>query len=166
MFCPNCGAKNGAEQKFCRSCGMNLEQTAVTLADQFGADFEISSRSVDRFFNSLGKFAFGGFGTVLVIGIGFLIYSVISKFIVDGSQVAFGVFLILFLIFASLSLVYVIYNESKKDKKRAASDERGRELSSAATQNLLSEPSQMPIPSVVDDTTELLRIESKTRRLQ
>ena len=64
MFCPNCGAKNSSEQKFCRSCGMNLEQTALDLADQFGAVRDVSSQSIDRFFENLGKVAFGGFGTV------------------------------------------------------------------------------------------------------
>ena len=166
MFCPRCGSKNSTEQKFCRSCGMNLEQTAVELAGQFGSDHEISTRSIDRFFNSLGKFAFGGFATVLVIGLGFLLYTILSRFILNGSQIAFGVFLFLFVVFAALSLVYVIYNESKKDRKvERRVDPLVLERSAPDTGKLLTESSELPIPSVIDDTTDLLHIEARTRKL-
>jgi len=165
MFCPNCGAKNSSEQKFCRSCGMNLEQTALTLADQFGAVRDVSSQSIDRFFENLGKVAFGGFGTVLVIGLGFLLYTILTRFILDGSQVAFGVFLFLFVIFASMSLCYVIYIESRKDRRAFKHLEpSARDLSAPDTGRFLKEPAEMPIPSVVEDTTDLLHVEAKTRR--
>jgi len=165
MFCPNCAANNSSEQKFCRSCGMNLEQTALTLADQFGPDRSVSSQSIDRFFNSLGKVAFGGFGTVILIGIGYLLFTILTRFILDGSQVAFGVFLMLFVVFAALSLVYVIYNEAKKDRTDTKRIEPAVfDLPPPDTGKLLSEPSQMPIPSVVENTTDLLHVESGTRK--
>lgn len=34
MFCPNCGEQNSLEQKFCRNCGINLEQTAAFVREQ------------------------------------------------------------------------------------------------------------------------------------
>lgn len=166
MFCPNCGAKNSSEQKFCRSCGMNLEQTALDLADQFGAVRDVSSQSIDRFFENLGKVAFGGFGTVLLIGLGFLLYTIFTRFILDGSQVAFGIFLFLFVIFAAMSLSYVIYNEGRKDRRAGIRAEPTvRDLSVPDTGRLLTKPAEMPIPSVVEDTTDLLHVEAKTRKL-
>jgi hypothetical protein len=145
---------------------MNLEQTAGTLADQFGAVRDVSSQSIDRFFNNLGKMAFGGFGAVLVIGIGYLLVTVFRRFILDGTQIAFGVFLILFIVFAALSLTYVIYNESKKDRKPLNTrKQKANELSVPDTGKLLNEPSQMPTPSVVENTTDLLAVETKTRKL-
>lgn len=149
---------------------MNLEETAITLVDQFGSVRDASSKSIDRFFNNLGKVAFGGFGAVVMIGIGYLLLTILTRFILDGSQIAFGVFLMLFIVFAALSLVYVIYNESKKDdqsaKRAVTSDLRSiPELSGPDTGKLLSEPSHMPIPSVIENTTDLLTVESKTRKL-
>ncbi len=145
---------------------MNLEQTASTLADQFGSDRGVSTRSIDRFFNSLGKVAFGGFGTVILIGIGYLLITILTRFILDGSQIAFGVFLMLFVVFASLSLVYVIYNESKKDRTETKRIEPAViDLLAPDTGKLLSQRSQIPIPSVVENTTDLLHVEPKTRKL-
>jgi hypothetical protein len=33
MFCPNCGNQGARDQKFCRSCGMNLQKVATALID-------------------------------------------------------------------------------------------------------------------------------------
>lgn len=165
MFCPNCGAKNTTEQKFCRSCGMNLEQTAITLADQFGMDRYSSFKSIDRFFSGLGKIAFGGFSAVMIMGVAYLLYIILTRFVLSGSQRAFGIFLFLFVTFASLSLVWVIYNESRKDRKKFGPPESASGLASAETGKLLNASTQQPIPSVVEDTTDLLHAERPTRNL-
>lgn len=166
MFCPNCGAKNSSEQKFCRLCGMNIEQTAIELAEQFGDDREDSEKTVDRFFRGLGKFAFGGLGIVILIGIGFLLYTIFMQLILEGSRIEFGIFLMVFIVFAALSLAYVFYNEIKKDRKQSRPSEASqKEFSAPDTRSLLNEPSQIPIPSIVEDTTDLLTVESKTRKL-
>jgi len=149
---------------------MNLEQTAVTLQEQFGSAEGASSKAIDRFFENLGKFAFGGFGAVVAIGIGFLLYTIFVQMLLGGTRIAFGVFLMLFIVFASLSLVYVIYNESKKDNKtkRAGSSSEPAptpELFAPDTGKFLNESTHMPIPSVIEDTTDLLKVDSKTRRL-
>ena len=142
---------------------MNLEQTAVALADQFGAVRYVSSRLIDRFFENLGKVAFGGFGGVILVGLGFLLYTIFTRFILDGSRVAFGIFLFLFVIFAAMSLSYVIYNEGRKDRR--AGKPSVRDLSAPDTGRFLTEPAEMAIPSVVEGTTDLLQVEAKTRKL-
>lgn len=149
---------------------MNLESTAVTLAEQFGTGHD-SGRPIDRFFENLGKFAFGGLGTVLAIGIGFLLYYIFTQILLEGSRAAFGVFLMLLVVFASLALVYVFYNESRKDKMKAvragASELQATpELAAPDTGKLLNEPSQTPIPGVTEGTTDLLKVEAGTRKLK
>jgi hypothetical protein len=149
---------------------MNLEQTSMTLQEQFGSVEGVPSKAVDRFFENLGKFAFGGFGAVVAIGIGFLLYTIFVQMLLEGTRIAFGVFLMLFIVFASLSLVYVIYNESRKDNKakRAGSSPEPAapaELAARDTGRFLNESTHMPVPSVLEDTTDLLKVDAKTRRL-
>jgi hypothetical protein len=72
----------------------------------------------------------------------------------------------LFIVFAALSLVYVIYQESTKDRNRPMRVDGQGILKAPETGKLLREPSQMPIPSVIEDTTDLLTVESKTRKLK
>lgn len=168
MFCPNCASKNSAEQKFCRSYGMNLLQTVESLAAQFGTGHDAQTAKVENFFNQLGKFAFGGFGAVVVIGIGILLVTTFNKFIGNGSNIMIGVFLMLFLVFAALSLVYVIYNESRKDNqalRKAVEPSNAPEIALRDTGKLLNEPTDLPIPSVIEDTTDLLHVEARTRKL-
>ena len=80
----------------------------------------------------------------------------------------FGSFFILFLVFASLSLIYVIYNESRKDKARdlasAADGEGVSEIAAPVTGRFLADPIHEPIPSVVDHTTELLKTKPRSDR--
>ncbi|MGB2752233.1 MAG: hypothetical protein WBC19_09265 [Pyrinomonadaceae bacterium] len=145
---------------------MNLEQTSASLTEQFGGVPD-TERKVNWFFNSLGKVAFGGFGGISVAGFILLIYTIASKMIFTGDRMVTGILLSLFLIFAALSLVYVIWQESVKDKKSKFATvpqlETDRELSA----NVLADGSNFtPTPSVVEGTTELLDIKRKTSQLK
>jgi hypothetical protein len=147
---------------------MNLQQTVESLSAQFGTGHDADTAKAEKFFNQLGKFAFGGFGAVVVIGIGILLVSIFNKFIGNGSNIMIGVFLMLFLVFAALSLVYVVYNESKKDNKALRTVDvptKALESDSRETGRLLNEPTDLPIPSVIEDTTDLLHIDAHTRKL-
>ncbi len=143
-------------------------ETAGSLAVQFGKVRNAKDAARGRFFENLGKFGFGGLGAVVVIGLCFLIYTIITKFILDGSRVASGVLLTLFIIFASLSFIYVIYNESRKEGRssrvRDSEENALSVLPAPTTGKFLTDPAHEPVPSVVEHTTELLRSQPRKHK--
>ena len=163
MYCPNCGQGNSIEQKFCRKCGLNLEGTANSLLEQRPDGGVIFA---DKRLELFGNIAFGGLGLAGLAAVAALIYTVITKFILTGSGVAFGVIVSLLLIFAVLGLVYVVLNEIRKEKRakrnRAISS---KELEDRVTARLLEEGEFQAVATVVEDTTELLKARVKNRKL-
>ncbi|MBC7898490.1 MAG: hypothetical protein H7070_00375 [Saprospiraceae bacterium] len=165
MFCPGCGEKNSIDKKFCRACGLNLEQSAQSLLEQFPSakspDLEKSERRLEKF----GNVAFGGLIVVVLASVVGMIYTIFVKFILNGSGVIAGILLILFLIFAVLGLAYVAFNESLKEKRHAGPKRYGDPvLERFDTGKLLNENPFDPVPSVIEETTDLLPVENKTRK--
>lgn len=160
MYCPNCGQSNELDQRFCRKCGLNLEEIGESLSSQLlGGKVEPADRRLELF----GNIAFGGFGIIVLLGIAALIYTVLAETVLSGKDMVFGIALTLFLVFAAMTLAYVAMNESRKQKQ--AKRKRKPELASPDTAKLLDDPHFEPVPSVVDDTTELLKVEARTRKL-
>jgi len=168
VFCPNCGANNSTEQKFCRACGLNLEKTAETLLEQIPSAESAKLLKRERNLQKFGNVAFGGFGLVLLIAICAIIYLIITKVILSGNSVFGGIMLIAFIIFAALSLAYVAFNEDLKERKQKANPNLKNELpEKLETGKLLEEKPFEPIPqSVTENTTDLLYAEQKTRKLE
>ena len=170
MFCPNCGANNSTEQNFCRSCGLNLEKTAGSLLQQLPNAESANLLKQTKLLEKLGNVAFIGFASVFLVGISMLIFVVFNKMVLSGENVLFGLFLISFIIFAILSLAYVFFNETLKEKKAKRNTVLNREsemeLEKRDTAKLLEEKYFEPVPSVVEDSTELLLVENKTRKIK
>jgi hypothetical protein len=146
---------------------MNLEHSAASLLEQFPdaprADLQREEKMLERF----GNVAFGGFGVVVLLAIAGLIYWIVDKAILSGEGVLMGILLIAFLIFAALSLAYVIWRESLKEKRAKLETAPGRAIgTTGTTEKMLSESAFEPLPhSVVENTTELLTVKDKTRKL-
>ncbi|MEQ1924274.1 MAG: zinc-ribbon domain-containing protein [Pyrinomonadaceae bacterium] len=177
MFCPKCGSKNSIEQKFCRTCGLGLEGSALSLREQLpelaNTELERQERNLERF----GSVAFLGFGVVVIGGALFLLYQLISKMILNSANPAGGIYLMAFLVFASLALAYVIRREYLNEKRKklsqanthSAQDEPQPNIintpifepAAATTGKLLEESTFEPVPSVVEGTTELLKVRSR-----
>lgn len=167
MFCPNCGANNSTDQKFCRSCGLNLEQTALSLLEQIPSAESAKLLKREKSLEKFGTIAFTGFGLVLLSGIGAIIYLIITKMILTGSSVFGGILLVAFVIFAALLLVYVGLNEDLKERKQKANPLLKNELTGKKeTGKLLEEKHFEPIPSVTENSTQLLLVENKTSKLE
>ncbi len=170
MFCPNCGANNSTDQKFCRTCGLNLEKAAESLTEQIPNAGDKTPAKQTHLVEKFGEIAFNGFMAICVFGILALLYTIITKFIIPGpaSNVIFGIFLILFIIFASLTLAYVVFNEAlkEKEKKKKLTPSRENELADAKdTGKLLDEGTLQPVSSVTENTTDLLYDKSRTSKL-
>jgi hypothetical protein len=165
MFCPNCGANNSTEQKFCRSCGLNLVKSAESLVEQMPsaqtANLLRHEKAIERF----GNFALGGFGVVVIIGIATLVWFLVTKILIRGTDIFSAVLLISFIVFAILSLLFVIFNETLKEKKAKINHTLENELTEPKnTGKLLEEKPFEPIPSVVENTTELLYTKNKSQK--
>ena len=163
MFCPACGSKNKNDQRFCRSCGMNLESAAESLRDLKPTEQSDLARR-EHFLEVFGNIAFGGFGIVLLIAVLGLIYYIFTRMVLGGEQPLAGVLLINFILFAVLTLVYVIANEDLKEKKKKARPAPPKELENpVVTGKLLEEKEFEPIPTVTENTTDLLPVRDRER---
>jgi hypothetical protein len=145
---------------------MHFKDVALALAEQFAdvprSDLQKQERMLERF----GDVAFTGLGVVVAIGIGAMLYAIVTKMILSGTQPLSGLLLAAFVIFAGLSLAYVFWNETLKESRKRVDLAPGRDLNAAATARLIDERPFNPAPSVVEDTTALLSIERKTKELE
>lgn len=158
MYCPNCGKTNSGEQKFCRSCGLQLEQVVQSLVSQLtapDADKTLIERqnNLDRWIKMIAVSTISLFVGAVLWGI---IYSII---IVKGEILGGSIFLAIILGILLFALL-VLYRESisKKPSKQKSS---GPDSLANDTAKLLSEPRFEPVPSVVERTTELLTVNRK-----
>jgi MFS family permease len=145
---------------------MNLEQIAAAMTDQYptGSMHELDrkEKQLERF----GRIAFGGFGIVIGIAVIGLIVTIFSKMILTGSQFWVGIVLVAFIVFAALALAFVFLNEDLKERRKAMARPAAKDSGlGAVTNELLLQPPASQFVSVTEDTTELLSVEHKTRRL-
>lgn len=167
MFCPNCGANNSTEPKFCRSCGLNLERSAESLLEQLPTAHSASLLKQKKTIERFGNFALGGLGVVVLLGVTILIYTIIEKYLVGGMSIYTAVLLIGFILFASLSLIFVVFNESLKEKKAKINSKMTNELGEkTGAAKLLEDKYFESISSVTENSTDLLYSKNKTRKFE
>jgi hypothetical protein len=167
MFCPNCGANNSTEQKFCRACGLNLEKTAESLVEQIPSAESASLLRREKLIERFGNFALGGLGVVILLAVTILIYTIVEKLLVGGTNVYFAVLLTAFIVFAFLSLIFVFFNENLKEKKAKTNPALDNELPERKqTAKLPEEKPFEPVPSITENTTGLLYAEQKTKKFE
>ncbi|HYH86526.1 MAG TPA: zinc ribbon domain-containing protein [Pyrinomonadaceae bacterium] len=155
MHCPNCGTKTSTEQKFCRACGLSLDELARMLTEQLPearARLLERQQKVERW---LGRVS-GAFVAMFVCAI---IVAVVWGVIIAKGQILGGLLFLAFIIGAVASLSLVYYNESLKEKLGQPPAPNPSLPDPAPTGKLLPEPRFEPVPSVTERTTDLLAVE-------
>jgi hypothetical protein len=165
MFCPSCGSTNSIDQRFCRKCGLNLESAARSLTEQIPAGDRAELARREERIEKFGRLAFIGFLNVLVIAILGLLYAILDRLVFSGNNPIVGILLMAFIVFAMLVLGYVYFRESLKEtrKKIVPVESKPDFAHTATTTRLLDEKQFQPIPSVIEDTTELLPSRKRER---
>ena len=153
MFCPNCGNQAAGDQKFCRSCGMNLQKVAPALAEhlaEFGTGQSVRESAEDLRHLAVRRVIWGG--AVMFAGIA---VSIIGKMIIHNDEVVgagalvsiFGIFLTAYFL---LSAIYKPVSSGRRLPPEA-------KLSGAKTTAQLP-PERLAVitPSITERTTDLL----------
>ena len=97
MYCPNCGQSNSNEKKFCRTCGLALDETVRSLVAQKGESLDVTlderTKTVDRL---LTVFGIGGAAAFLTVLVGTIVF----KIILEKGNLWSGIGLITFMSFS------------------------------------------------------------------
>jgi ABC-type bacteriocin/lantibiotic exporter with double-glycine peptidase domain len=162
MYCPSCGKENDIEQKFCRTCGLNLEPSALSVLEQKPGGGRAAIRRQERNLERFGTIAFTGLAIAIVLGVLAMMYAILDRFVFSGDNPLIGVLLMAFLLFAMLALAYVFWREHLNDKRKTLqSTPAAHSLPTPPTGKLLNESTIDLVPSVVEETTTKLRIEKR-----
>jgi hypothetical protein len=156
MFCPSCGAVNEAGQSFCRACGLNLDPVTQVVADQFPTKEYAAYLRQKELLKKAGLFSFSIAGLIAFFTL--LFYAAYYKMIIFGPDLMFWSATAAFLAFLLLSAVFYTYTKlfmkfEKGDPRFAAP---GRPVDTEPTTRLIEDRPFEPVPSAVEDTTELL----------
>lgn len=159
MYCPNCGKTNSAEQKFCRSCGLNLEKTVQSIAEQLTAEeidkhIQDRRRIVDWWINIIAGSAI----SVLVVSV---LWGIIYEIIIVKGEVLGGSIFLGFVLALILFALLVIYRESLLKASGKGSLAQQKRSQAEDTAKLLPESSAESMPSITERTTDLLMAEKK-----
>jgi hypothetical protein len=153
MFCPNCGNQAAADQKFCRSCGMNLQKVAPALIEHMaetGSDqlpvetSDVNRRRVRR------NVLWGTVTTGAGVAYGIVGKVMIHEDMVTGAGALVAVGGLFWLIYTFLSVSFGLAPATRSlSQPEGAPDAK-------TTGRLTPEMAPGIMPSVTERTTDLL----------
>jgi hypothetical protein len=143
---------------------MNLTDIAASFLQQFPHEGTANIQKQERMLERFGQIAFGGFGVVVLAAVAGIIYWIVTKVILTGESFWGGILLIAFIVFAALTLAYVFLRESIKEKKQKINPQLAGNVNASVRR--LGDAAFQPAMSVIEDTTDLLPVENRTKKLQ
>jgi hypothetical protein len=159
MHCPSCGAETTLEQRFCRSCGMDLETVGKLVAahsspEKLKLEKSLTEKaSRQRMYQSLkwGMICF-------ILGMAAL---ATTKTLALDKAFNLGP---LFLLFMGMGLMLYgvlspMRDHASKSRKVLDSGRTGELHEAEATKELMSAPVPVSVPSITERTTQLLATE-------
>lgn len=162
MHCPHCGTEASEQQKFCRSCGFNLEKVAQLLTEQLpmvaedqpavdkAADLKGQLRRTERWLS----IALTSFFLILAGGVS---WGIISKIMIEKGAVWTGLALLLFIASTAITLFFVARREELREALTGRQSPQPTALPpEKSTVKMLAEAQSELAPSVTEHTTKRL----------
>jgi hypothetical protein len=166
VFCPNCSAKNKIEQNFCRFCGFNLQDTTKSLVKQLSIDKNARQFKQLKLIKRLTELSSIGLAILVSSGIIFSVYAILNHMILSGKRVFLGLFLIYMIFEFAIRQIRRI-KRGKIMADEAKTNPLPVELEKMETAKFLEEkPFSPAAASVTENSTELLFVENKTKKLR
>lgn len=156
MYCPNCGKENASGRNYCRTCGLKLDAVAKAVAEILPSEENAALQRRKRVLEKLGRGALLIAGLIAVMT--FIFAAALYKLILFGPEVLFLASAIALAVFATLGAGMIGYSKlfigNGTNDGRAAPIEGVAPL--RATGKLIEDRPFEPIPSVAENTTDLL----------
>ena len=154
MFCPNCAAQNDESQRYCRTCGLRLDEIVAELIAQDPPPEMAAMLKRKRHIQTLGVFSLSIAG---IIGLMLLLSQVIYyKLIYLGPELLFGSAIAALILFLLASVFFFNYPKffMKMDGFHTRPTKQGE--AATPTAKLLNDPPFEPA-NVTERSTELIR---------
>jgi hypothetical protein len=167
MFCPNCASANDANQNYCRTCGLKLDAIAAELAEQRPSTEYADIQRKRQRFELLGLAALSIFGLIAVMLI--LSRAFYEKLVFFGPGPLFWSAFVAMMLFGLLSVFFFNYPKMfmniDKLNPRLPPAPKAAASGAPTTKKLLEDKPFHPVPSVTEDSTELLHVDARTKKL-
>ncbi|MGC2235801.1 MAG: zinc ribbon domain-containing protein [Pyrinomonadaceae bacterium] len=166
IFCPNCGANNNIEHNFCRFCSLHLQETTASLTAQLSSGKNAGQLKKLEWIKKFSDLSSSGLIFSAVPAILIYFYTVFTGTPYAGVKVFYAlvvVFLVLESVMFYLRRTNTLGYADEMERKSALTQNR---LEKRETGKLLEEKPFEPAASVVENTTDFLYVEQKTRKLE
>jgi hypothetical protein len=153
MFCPNCGNQAAGDQKFCRSCGMNLQKVAPALTEhlaEFGTGQSKTESAKDLRHLAMRRAIWG----IAVMFAGVALAMIGKKFI-HNEEVG-GVGALISIIGMFLTAYFLLSAEYKPSSAERRLPPEAKLPGAKTTAQLPPERLADVTPSITERTTDLL----------
>ncbi len=164
MHCPNCGTETASGQKYCRSCGLNLEKIAELVAEQLPerrAPADLEKGAWQRYAERVGLL-------ILLSGAGIfflaICWAIIGKIMIGkGQYLEGGIFLAIIIALVVGGSLLGLSNSSAPSEPKSAQPKPDSLADAEPTARLLNEPALEPVPSITEQTTGLLAVDKNSK---
>jgi hypothetical protein len=162
MHCPSCGAETNLEQRFCRSCGMDLETVSKLVAEYSSPENLKLEKSLTQKTNQQRMYESIKWGMIsLILGMAALV--IVKTLAFDKTYNLIGALLLFIsmglLCFGALSTM----REVTSTRKPRTSDRTAELPESQTTKELPAARVPVPVASVTERTTQLIESEVVSR---
>jgi hypothetical protein len=161
MHCPNCAKETGIGQKFCRSCGMNLEAVSKALAEHY------SNSGIPAIQSTQERAAVSGLARRMFLGVAILLagglIGAINGILFDHNRVG-QLGSIMVVLSGILLVAYAVISPMWQQPSLTKPSGRAASTNGSETDETVTNRGLPPIPeSVTDRTTNILEPESVGR---